>query len=100
MAELDRDPPCEEPGGILDDGTCQWGFPDLLPSNVLALSVWGDVNVLGWDAAVGLRNLTLTGYEAEELLYRLRVIALEVRELKREDGKDEPGSVPQSKARR
>lgn len=70
-------------GGVLDDGTCQWGRPALMPENVEALSLWSDVNLLGWDAAIALRQIAVTEYEMSDLLVKLRTIASEMIENKR-----------------
>ena len=71
--------PCDAPGGILKDGTCQFGMPALLPLNRLALQLYSDVQIVGWDSVVYLHDLDLDKSLARELLLRLRVIADEQR---------------------
>jgi hypothetical protein len=51
------------------------GFPELAPQNVDALELWGDINLIGWDAAIALRDLVLNDYDRGLLLVKLRVIA-------------------------
>lgn len=76
--------PCELEGGVLDDGTCQWGFPALLPENVAAVDLFADINLLGWDAATGLREWALDRSQRDELLAKLRVLAATVKEIEAE----------------
>jgi len=76
--------PCDIEGGVLEDGTCQWGFPELLPENVEAVDLFADINVLGWDAATGLRDWSLDRCERDTLLAKLRTLASESREIENE----------------
>jgi hypothetical protein len=78
FAKADRPVPCEEPDGILPDGTCQYGYPELTPADAAALEVWSDIRSLGAEAAMALNRLELTDLERGDLLVRLRVLAAEV----------------------
>lgn len=74
MEKVGQEPPCDKPGGVLPDGTCQYGFPELLAENVLALEVWSDLQAVG-DGAWTLHDLALSDYDREDLLVKLRIIA-------------------------
>ena len=83
--------PCDLEGGVLDDGTCQWGIPHLVPENVEAVQLWSDINLMGWDVATGLRDWELSPRARDEMLVKLRVLAgetraIEVEKLEATDG--------------
>lgn len=80
--------PCEEEGGILEDGTCQYGFPEILSENVRAWRIWTDANLMGYEVAFGLRGLEMEQRESEDLLVKLRVLSAEAARIKGEKMKE------------
>ena len=56
------------------DGTCIYGYTELMPENVLVLELWGDLQAIG-DRAWDLHNIELDEYDAGEILVKLRVLA-------------------------
>jgi hypothetical protein len=65
-----------------ENGACSLGLVPLDPSNRLAVELWGDANLLGWEMARDLHDLTLTAKERGDLLARVRVIADEVQAIR------------------
>ena len=64
----DRQPPCEE------KGKCPINAIELLPENQTALDLWHDIKAFGSDLVFKLTDLTLTKFEAEELMHKLSII--------------------------
>lgn len=76
---------------MLDDGTCTYGYPDLLPENVLAWELWLDIGLLGWDTAEGLRDVDLTPCERGDLLMKIRALSSEAAKIAKEKAKSKEG---------
>lgn len=78
------DPPCEGAGGILKDGTCQFGMPEVLPENKLALRLFRDINLMGAEMTMLLSRIEIDDYERGDLLSKLRTLNAEVRTIQAE----------------
>lgn len=73
--DADTPTPCDIE--ILDDGTCQFGMPEVVPENMQALSLYSDMMAFGWSATAALNDLDLSPEERGSLLVKMRVIASE-----------------------
>jgi hypothetical protein len=82
-SEVDRTPFCDEDDGILPDGTCPFGYPELLPENVFVLSLWEQIQSLGWGAATDLNELCLTDHDRGDLITKLKILSSETRQAER-----------------
>ncbi len=67
--EDDRQPPCEE------KGHCPIGAVDLLPENYQALDLYYKIEALGAETVFRMADITLTQWEAEEILEKMAQIA-------------------------
>jgi len=79
-----KPPPCEEDGGILPDGTCTFGMPELQPRNRKALRFYADMKVFGYQGAIDIHGLPGDPWDRWRFLERIRVIENEANRLVRD----------------
>jgi len=77
-------PLCEQDDGILPDGTCPLGYPNVLPENVFVIELWEQITLLGWEAAMSLNHIELSDYDRGTLVKKLKILAVETRKAKKE----------------
>lgn len=58
---------------------------------MLAWTLWTDINLLGVDVALGLRDLALTDFERGDLLAKLRELAAEAAKIQGEKLQEKKG---------
>ena len=80
--------PCDEPDGILSDGTCRFGMPSLMPENRMAVRFFSDINSLGELTTLTLWDIEITDHERGDLLMKLRVLKDEVNKVTKAKLKD------------
>jgi Trp operon repressor len=55
-----------------------------MEENLLALEVWNSIQAVGSEMTMRLMNLTLSPAEAEDLLYKLKIISSTIMRAQRE----------------